>query len=624
MFRNGRPLSNSSFQFKTSSSAAQPRSIWRTRLVASVVGLVWIALSVRLVQLQWVGQADFEEQADRQRSHIELIPARPGEILDRNGKLLAATVSTRSLYVVPSRMPMAWPTVVALSGALDLDADTLFDRVSRHQDKHFLWVKRRLNDKATARVRALKLPPAVYGFRDEFVRRYPQGKLAAHVLGMRDIDGKGRGGLEEKLDYILGGKEGRRKLVRDARGRVMQILDAVAESPTRGQPVRLTLDTIIQLHAERELDQVVEAWKPRAATAIVMDPNNGEILAMASRPSFNPNEPQDVPDTAWKNQAISIIYEPGSTFKPFVVAWALQHGQIQRDEIFDCEHGLYRMGRRELHDHHPYGRLSVTDILVKSSNIGMAKIGERMTNERLHAATLAFGFGRKTGIELPGELTGIVRRFSKWDLYSTGSIPMGQELAVTPLQLIVAHAALANGGKLISPTLVKRDAPNRPVNGGIEGQGNVRRLNESAYERGPKAMLPRVVSQVVDPQIAQWLVEGPMTEVVRRGTGTNAKLDGYTVFGKTGTAQKLDRKTGKYSDQLHVSSFICGAPADKPRVLVLVVVDEPSVGKTHFGGTIAAPAAAAILRKTLMHLRVPLDKPALRAAKFSADASDVN
>src|SRR5205807_6358871 len=251
--------------------------------------------------------------------------------------------------------------------------------------------------------------------------------------------GRGQGGIEQSLDGILRGRDGSRELVQDARGRVIEVREDSETPPRHGQTVVLTLDTVIQVYAERALDEVVAQWKPKSACAIVLDSKTGDILAMASRPAFDPNEAADIPPEAWKNRPIADMYEPGSTFKPFVVAWGLAAGCIRHDEVFDCENGEYHMGRRVLHDHHRYGRLPVVDILVKSSNIGMAKIGERMGNARLFQAATAFGFGARTGIELPGELAGRVRPLKQWNAYSTGSVPMGQEVAATPLQLIAAY-----------------------------------------------------------------------------------------------------------------------------------------------------------------------------------------
>ena len=293
------------------------------------------------------------------------------------------------------------------------------------------------------------------GFRQEYRRQYPQGALAAHVLGLRDIDGKGQGGLEEAFDHLLCGQDGSRFLIRDAHGRVIEVRNDSRVAARNGETLVVTLDSIIQLYTERQLQAIVQEWQPQSACAIVMDVKTCEVLAMASVPTFDLNHPEKISESAWKNTAIASIYEPGSTLKPFIVAAALEKGLLERDEAFDCEHGEYRMGKRLLHDHHSYGMLSVTDILVKSSNIGMAKIGERLTNSGLYESVMAFGFGQKTGIQLPGELTGIVRPLSSWDIYSTGSIPMGQEIAVTPIQLISAHVALANQGNLLNPRLIR-------------------------------------------------------------------------------------------------------------------------------------------------------------------------
>jgi cell division protein FtsI/penicillin-binding protein 2 len=373
---------------------------------------------------------------------------------------------------------------------------------------------------------------------------------------------------------------------------VIDVDAAAAVEPKHGMNVRLTIDSLLQADVERRLDQLMEECAPLAACAIVIDPKTGEVLAMASRPQmpgFHEDEPRGSPADAeslgWRNHAIASMFEPGSTFKPFVVGRALDQGLIQRDDIFDCEFGSYRMGRRVLHDHHSYGKLSVTDILVKSSNIGMAKIGERLTNSGLFETASAFGFGQRTGIEVPGELDGQMHPLDKWTSYSTGSIPMGQELAATPLQVVAAHAAIANGGRYLSPHLVL----------GVDG---------------PASVQPAIVSRdVLSQETAQWLITEPMVDVITRGTGQKAKLKGYSVFGKTGTAQKLDLTNGGYTHSKHIGSFVCGAPANDPQAVVLVSVDEPSRGPSHFGGIVAAPPAADILRMTLERLGVKPDAP---------------
>jgi cell division protein FtsI (penicillin-binding protein 3) len=486
-----------------------------------------------------------------------------------------------------------------LSTILRLDKAELIAKLDRFRAKRFLWIKRRLSDAEIQQVAQLPWPVGTHGYRDEFLRKYPQGHLASHVLGLRNIDSVGKGGVEESLDHLIEGAPGRRRLVRDAMGRIVEVDFDSDNEPQRFESVQLTLDVAIQMFAERELDTVVKEHSPEAACAIVLDPRSGEVLAMASRPTYSPNDLSNVAPNTWKNQAINIVYEPGSTFKPFVVAWALQNKLIQRDEVFFCEHQEYRMGNRVLHDHHSYGDLNVVDILVKSSNIGMAKIGERLTNDGLFQAAQVFGFGQPTGIELPGELRGILRPRRKWNGYSTGSIPMGHEIAVTPLQLIAAHASLANGGRLITPRILK----------GVQGS----RLDSSSsgfytsVDEPEVAQPASIVSPTVDSSVAKWVVSEPMTQVVERGTGKKAKLKGYSVFGKTGTAQKIDLENGGYSDDEHVASFVCGAPSNNPQLLVLVVVDEPH-GGIHGGGAVAAPVAARILQRSLTHLRIAPDR----------------
>ncbi len=426
----------------------------RQLIVVAALLTVGLALTARLIQLQVFQSGRLAERANRQRSYVDVLPASPGDLLDRDGRVLATTVKAHSLFLVPQDVSDRWPVSLSLAGALKLDADRIYERLAEQRDKKFLWIKRRLTSAEEEAVRKLKLPSGIWGFRDEYLRRYPQGSLAAHVLGLRDIDGKGRGGLEESLETMLRGQDGRRTLIRDARGRVIDVADEEAIPPRRGADVRTTLDAVVQTYVERELDRLVAEWKPQGACAIVQDPVTGEILAMASRPTFDPNDPESVSAAVWKNRAVAWMYEPGSTFKPFVVAGALERGLLSRDDEIDCGGGETRLGSRLLHDTHPYGRLSVTDVLVKSSNIGMAQIGARLSNEQLHATILSFGFGRPTGSGLPGEMPGMLRPFKEWSSYSNASLSIGQELAVTPLQMICAHSALANGGTWISPKLV--------------------------------------------------------------------------------------------------------------------------------------------------------------------------
>jgi len=560
----------------SSEHAPQPRLAQRERFVVGCVLVVFAILAGRLLQIQVFERDEFSHRAQKQQTLTLVIPARPGDIVDRSGRLLATTTLAPSLYVDPSEIEDPQEVAAALSGVLGLDDASLAKQLSESSDRRFLWIARRLTSAQADAVRALDLPPVAWGFRAEFRRRYPQGVLAAHALGLRDIDGVGRGGVEQFFDNDLHGVDGRRRIVRDARGEVLEVLEEVAVEPQDGRTIRLTLDSVIQSHVEQRLDRLMAEMQPLHVSAVVLEPGTGEILAMAARPAFDPNQPETASEEAWLNPVIAWSCEPGSTIKPLIVAWAVDTGMLDPQETFDCEWGEYRMGGRTLHDHHRYGVLDVEEILVRSSNIGMAKIGERLTNAELHRAVQAFGFGRKTGIELPGELAGTLRPLSQWNGYSTGSVPMGQEIAATPLQIIAAHATLANGGRRVTPHLL--------------------------LESDNRAASHVVTSQVVAPATANWIVESPLVGVIERGTGRRAQIEGVSVFGKSGTAQKFDPETGRYSHTRHVSSFLCGAPAERPQALVLVTIDEPSGPVAeHYGGAAAAPAAADILQMTLRY-----------------------
>jgi cell division protein FtsI/penicillin-binding protein 2 len=542
----------------------------------------------RLIQLQGQERHAMHDRVARQSLFSEVVPARPGEIVDRCGRVLAMTESCDSLFAVPDQIQDPWRFAWQLSQVLNLNADMLHRRLVEHSDRQFLWIKRRLTKDESQAVRLLALPRSEWGMRREYQRRYPHGGFAAHVLGLRDIDNFGRGGLEQSRDQSLRGIDGRRVMTRDALGIIMEVAEERSRPPRHGQAVVTTLDLPIQMAAEEALDDVMARWQPVGACAIVMEPQSGDILAMVSRPAFDPTSLERVPEAAWKNLAVSAVFEPGSTFKPFVVAAALQSDVLQQDEFIDCSFGAYRMGPRVLHDVHPYGALSVEDVLVKSSNIGMARIAERMGLPALYEATRTFGFGRRTGVELPGEVSGILRPLADWDGYSLGSIPMGQELAVTPLQLITAHAALANGGRLVRPHLI-HDTSQLAVSPQVAS-----RTVTPARDIG---------ARIVDESIARWVVSQPMHEVVERGTARSVRVPGLSMFGKTGTAQKADPQRGGYSDTATVLSFVCGAPANDPEILVLVMVDEPTRPGSHFGGTVAGPVAVRILQETLPRVR---------------------
>ncbi len=570
----------------------EPRSAARRRIAGIGIACVWLVLAARLVWLQWWQHEQLAARAERIQTFVETIPAWPGDIVDRNGRTLATSTVAMSLFVDPARVEDPGELAQRIAPIVNLDPRAVREKIEQRRDRRFLWIARRLTDEQAAAIRELTLPANVVGLRPEFLRHYPQEAVAGHLIGLRDIDNRGRGGLEQAWDVRLRGVDGERTLRRDARGYVVDILDEVSRQPEHGSTVVSTIDLLLQIEAEEVADRVMEQWLPKSAAILVLEPHSGDILAMVSRPAFDPSRPELASSTAWKNHCVAAIFEPGSTFKPFLVAWAVDQQLLSPDEEIDCHFGAYRMGPRVLHDHHRYGRLSVCDVLVKSSNIGMAKIGERLTNAGLQDAVRSFGFGRLTGCGLPGELPGIVRPDDAWDGYSTGSIPMGQEIAVTPMQLIAAHGALANGGRLVAPRVVRQ----------IGRQSGVKDV-------------PQIVSPIISAATCRWLITEPMREVVTRGTGTQARLEGVDVFGKTGTSQVVDPVTGRYSHTRHICSFVCGAPADSPRVIVLVMVEEPSAPGVHYGGTVAAPAAKEVLRAALSRLD-ELDSSAPPAIRF--------
>ncbi|MCA9026144.1 MAG: penicillin-binding protein 2 [Planctomycetaceae bacterium] len=546
----------------------------RLQLLTASLLLIWGMIAGRLIHLQLTQHLKFSDHAISQQTYDERIPARLGDIVDRNGHLLATSSTCLSLYVDPSRLndPSAFAARVAK--VLELDEANLITRIEAQRSRQFIWVQRRLSNENAAAILKLDLPGKGWGLREELRRVYPHQTLAAHILGWRNIDGVPQAGLEKSLNQVLQGVDGSRTLVRDARGYVIEVLEEVTQPPRHGSTVVLTLDADVQRATELRLDELVQVWQPRSASAVVLDPQTGEILAMASRPTFDPAAPSTAPAGAWTNPIVSSAFEPGSTIKPCLAAWAVDRNIVSREETFSCL-GTYRMGTRLLHDHRTFGKLDVTGIITHSSNIGMAQIGQRMGNDRLYAAIRAFGFGRKTGIELPGEAAGIVRPLERWDDYSTGSVPMGQELAVTPLQMVTAHSALANGGRWLTPHLVLHLSENAPQ---------------------PRDVL---ATSILSEDVARWMTTGPLVNVVERGTARRAAINGINVFAKTGTAQKYDAESGAYSDTRYVSSCICGAPAEAPRVLVMVTVDETSTADEPAGGKVAAPAASDILKAAL-------------------------
>ncbi|HUU42522.1 MAG TPA: penicillin-binding protein 2 [Planctomycetota bacterium] len=574
----------------------------RGAVLLSVLLAGFVALGVRLVHLQVLRHEELAAKAEGQQEVRRQVEARRGAFFDRMGRPLCVSVPGRSVFLVPSSVKDAdvSRTATLLADALDPEpgktrevlARELADEIRRRRAMQFMWVKRQVSDAEGARVASLGL--GCVHFRREYRRAFPQGITASHLVGWTNVDEEGQEGLERVYDRVLRGSDGFARLECDGLRRTL-VSDRTRVKPvTHGANIQLTLDVEVQRFVEEELTRGYDAYRPVSAIAIVMEVRTGRILALANRPDYDPAHPADPDDPDGKrrlNHAVVSRYEPGSIFKPFVMAGYFESGLGRVDDTIFCENGLFRHRARRLRDHHPFGYLTVGEILWKSSNIGMAKIGLALGERRVFDTVTAFGFGSSTGSGLPGENPGKVRAFREWSYYTVTSVPMGHEIEATPMQLITAFNALANGGLLVKPQLVESIA---------DADGNILERFE-----GPEFSL-RVVSE----ETARRMVDPMMTGVIEQGTGKGANFGEYRKFGKTGTAQKV--VDGEYSHTRFVSSFVCGAPVEDPQVSVLVLFDEPTVGTSFYGGSVAAPIAARIIEHTLKVLGVPGGTPARR------------
>jgi cell division protein FtsI (penicillin-binding protein 3) len=558
---------------------------------AAVLGVVFfcafLALLARLYAVQVLGVDARREQRDRQGTGVVAVAGIRGAIYDQRGQGLALSVPVDSVAANPAALPACDRPDAArlLAAALSLPEAFVLDRLSRA--KEFVWLKRKVSEAESRAVRALaetplfkatpRNPVARLEFRVEFRRVYPQGSLFGNVLGHESEDPAATEGIERWLDSLIAARDVRVPVAKDGRQRVLDVPSVDAVGPT----VTLTVDVLFQKIVEEELDAACREHTPKWAVAVALDPSTGAVLAIANRPSFDPNAPSNVPAEARLNRAVALPYEPGSTLKPFTAAWAVEVGAATPDTKIDCENGIWKYGPRLLHDHHPYGRISLSEVIVHSSNIGAAKIGALLLGaKRTREALERFGFGARTGVDLPAEDDGRLFPLSKWNLYSETSVPMGHEIMVTPIQLASAMAALANGGTLYRPYVVKR----------VETADGV-----VLVDNGP-SVVRRVLSAETSRKMSEILVA-----TVKDGTGKKAQVPGVAVGGKTGTSQKIDPVTKKYTHEKYISSFVGYAPAEDPKVCIAVIVDEPH--GAYYGGAVAAPVVGRILHRGLVLLR---------------------
>ena len=534
----------------------------------------------RLVNLQVLQAAELTARADRQHQKSVLLEGARGTVTDRHGKVLAMNVEVPSIFGVPTSLDNPGYAARSLSSVLRLRREEIEKKL--RQDKHFVWLARKVEPEQGRRLEQLSIDGI--GMVMEGRRFYPKGPLLAHVLGFVGMDGIGLEGLERRYESQLHGEKRLTILQRDALGRTVFPKGLREQAPSAGHTLTLTIDEVIQYIAEKELEEAVDHARAKSGTIIVMEPQSGAILAMAVSPRFDPNAVASLTADRWRNRALTDTYEPGSTMKVVVAAAALEERVMMPGSMLFGENGRMTVANTTIHDHEKLGWMTFAQMIQKSSNIGAAKTGMLLGEQRLYRYLQAFGFGQRTDIDLPGEVGGLLKSPREWGRRSLASISMGQEVGVTPLQMLSAVAAIANDGVLMRPHVVSdvRDQKGLPV----------------------KEILPHVRRRVVSPATARTLttiLEG----VVTSGTGTKAAIPGFRVAGKTGTAQKVDPRTGAYSSALSIGSFVGFVPADSPRLAMIVVIDEPQ-GEA-WGGVVAAPVFRRVGEQALTYMGVPRD-----------------
>ncbi|MGE0520527.1 MAG: penicillin-binding transpeptidase domain-containing protein [Candidatus Binatia bacterium] len=539
----------------------------RIVFVAALFAAVFGGLALRAVYLTLIHGETLKQRADRQHRRAIPIAALRGEIVDRYGEPLALSRESAAVYLRPREFRAQPEAVQAVARLLELPQHVVLQHAAAR--KPFVWLQRQVPLERWTAVEDLQL--AGIGSEPARQRVYPHGALAGQVLGFAGVDGHGLEGVERALDAELQGGVEAMVVARDARGRSFVINENSAAQPRAGAHVELTIDAALQRVAEEALEKAVQDFGARAGTVVALDPHTGEVLAMANVPRFDPNRFASATADQYRNRAITDLYEPGSTFKAILAAAAMAENVVRPDERISCENGRYGVGKRTIRDAHPHGVLSFADVIAQSSNIGCAKIAERLGRERFGHVIDAFGFGRLTGIDLPGEAPGMVRPNQRWGRIHLVTTAFGQGIAVTPLQLANAFATIANGGRVMRPYTVKR----------VTGADGMLRY----------AARPTVERQVLSPETAAAVTE-LLVGVTERGTGKQARIEGFAVAGKTGTAQKVDTHTGRYHPRDRMSSFVGFVPADDPALVVLVVVDSPR--KATYGGVVAAPVFRAV------------------------------
>jgi len=558
-----------------------------TVLILLLLVVAFVLLAARCFYLQRYKKDYCRQILLKRQLRVSELPRR-GVILDRCGRVLGASNKIQIVFAEPRLVKDVKETASRLASILNMPAHEICRTILESRNPGFVKIKSGISagqrqEVGNSRIRGV-------GVQSDWQRYYPMGDLACHVVGFTSRDNRGLGGVELKLEQKLCGSAGENIFFADASRRPIG-LKGYENLCSDGTNVVLTIDAVIQQFARRELLEQYNSYDAESTTAIVMEPQTGAVLALVSLPDFEPSNSGAADANSLRNRALTDTFEPGSILKPIIAAIALDTKAISLDETIFCENGSYSgrgFGRISEYGDHRFGELTVRGIIAQSSNIGMAKIGQKTGREGLFSGLRLFGFGHKTGIDLPGEAVGLLRPADKWTGYSVTRIPFGQEISVTAIQLARAFCVLANGGRAVEPYVVKATADNKD-----KVLSYRRPLSDGGF--------------IVRPEVAHWMVTEAMTAVVREGTGRRASLEDWEVFGKTGTAN-IARSDGKgYEEDCYVASFVGGAPADSPQVVVLVSIYKPNValGKGYTGGIVAAPVAKKIIAKTLRYLKVP-------------------
>lgn len=550
----------------------------RAIILSTAIIFGFVAVFLRLGDLMILNHDRLSQRADSQQIRKEEIQVRRGMIYDRKGRELGVNVEMESLYADPELLASPKKVAYNVSKVVGQKPETVLTRFSTKG--RFVWIERKLASEKVEMIKAMDIKGL--GFMSDAKRFYPKGRLASHVIGSVGVDNQALEGVELKYDNFLKKAGGKVVVARDGKG---VTLSNGVELESKGNNIVLTIDEGLQYIAERELDSAMAKWHASAATAIMMDPFTGNILALANRPAYDGNNFLHAKDYERRNRAITDCYEPGSTFKIIVGAAALEEKLVGVNTKFDCSEGGIKIGNHVIHDSHKNGVITFKEVIQKSSNVGSVMLGKRLGKEKIYKYAKLFGFGEKTGIDLPGEVSGWIKHHSKWSKTSLGAMAIGQEVAVTPLQVLRAYSAIANGGVLVTPHVVSE----------IKSASG-----ELVYEFKPSE------NQIaVSKKTAEVFKEILKTVAEEGGTGTGASVTGSKVAGKTGTSQIIDPKTKKYSKEKYVSSFVGFVPADNPLIAMIVVVYEPK-GQI-YGGLVAAPVFKDIAKQSLSYMNVPGD-----------------